>query len=180
VKLGWSGARRAPVPAEVRAALGPPPGERLLAWAVDERSGDTVVVATHHLYAVSQPSADGAPPRVVLDRPWHLVDGGSWDAERSSLAVTWVDGAAAVRWALDDPRALLQAFRERVQASVVLSEEVDLGQRRSARVVIRQELGTGRLTAQTLLGRGVRAADPGVMERTGEALARLREQVGLE
>ncbi|HYN29740.1 MAG TPA: hypothetical protein VES95_07715 [Dermatophilaceae bacterium] len=180
MRLRWTGVRRPAVAAEVRAAVPRRPGEQLLAWSVDEDTGATVVVGSHRLYAVSPAGEDGAAPGLVLDRPWHLVDGGSWDAERSSLAVTWVDGTPPVRWAMEDPRPLLQAFRERVQASVVLSQAIDLDQRRSARVVIRADLATGALTAQTLLGRGVRAGDPGVMEQTEAALARLREQVGLE
>lgn len=71
-------------------------------------------------------------------------------------------------------------LRERVQATVVLSDEVDLGAKRRARVVVRKNLETQALLGQTILGRGVRSTDPEVREQTREALDRLREQVGLD
>jgi len=45
---------------------------------------------------------------------------------------------------------------------------------------IRQDLATGELVQQVILGRGVRPQDPGVEEATAAALADLREQVGLD
>ena len=68
---------------------------------------------------------------------------------------------------------------ERVQASVVLAQRVELGERRSARAVIRQDLASGELVEQVVLGKGVRPDDPGVEPQTAAALAYLREQVGL-
>jgi len=62
---------------------------------------------------------------------------------------------------------------------VVISEALDLGSRRTARVVVRQDLTTHALVSQVLLGPGVRSTDPGVSEQVREGLARVREQVGL-
>jgi hypothetical protein len=117
---------------------------------------------------------------VVLDRPWHIVDTGSWKDETRQLTVQWVDRAPAAVWVLEEFGTFPQVFRERVQASVVLADEVDLGERRRARVVVRKDLETGALLSQTILGKGVRSADPGVREETRAALDRLREQVGLD
>ena len=61
----------------------------------------------------------------------------------------------------------------------MLAHHVDLGERRRARAVIRQDLATGELVEQVVLGKNVRAADPGVEEQTHAALAYLKEQVGL-
>ena len=116
----------------------------------------------------------------VLDRPWHMVDTGSWDDEKRQLTVQWVDRAPASVWEFADLGTFPQVLRERVQASVVLADEVDLGPKRRARVVVRKELGTGALLGQTILGKGVRSSDPGVSEETRAALDRLREQVGLD
>ena len=63
---------------------------------------------------------------------------------------------------LTEPGALPETLRERVQASVVISEAIDLGNRRTARVVVRKDLATGELLSQALLGPGVRSTDPGV------------------
>lgn len=168
------GARHAESPAlpdDVRRALGLLPGERVLAHALDEVSGTRLVVGTARLYAASAQ---------VSARPWHLVDGGSWDHDSFTLTVTWVDGAKPQQWVLRASTAFLAALRERVQASVVLTESVDLGAGRSARVVIRKDLADGSLCDQSILARGVRMVDPGVADLVGATRARLREQVGLD
>jgi hypothetical protein len=131
------------------------------------------VASNHRLYAVS-PAGE-----VVLDRPWHLVDAGSWSHDAYLLTVTWVDRQRPAQWVFKEATLLPETLRERVQASVVLAHHVDLGERRRARAVIRQDLATGELVEQVVLGRNVRAADPGVEEQTQAALAYLKEQVGL-
>jgi hypothetical protein len=162
------------VPAEVRAALGLSRAERALTWARDDVSGATVVATTYGLYAVDPAGT------LTLSRAWHLVDAGSWSADLFQLTVTWVDGSRPTQWVFRDATMLPETLRERVQASVVLAQRVDLGQRRSARAVIRQDLATGDLVQQVVLGRGVRPDDAGVHEATSAALADLREQVGLD
>lgn len=166
--------RRPALADEVRAALPLGRGERVLAWAVDEASGATVVATNHRLYAVS------VADEVILGRPWHLVDSGNWSHDAFQLSVTWVDRQRPVQWTLREPTMLPETLRERVQASVVLAERVVLGEGRTARVVIRQDFASGDLLDQVILGRGVRPEDPGVAEETEAALAELREQVGLD
>lgn len=173
--MAWSLRRlgRDPLPEPARSALRTGRRERLLSWAVDEDRGATVVAGTHQLYAVT------APGVVDLARPWHLVDAGSWSHETSTLTVTWVDGHQPTAWGFRSPNLLPETVRERVQASVVLVERVDLGPRRTARAVIRQDLASGGLVEQVLLGREARADDAELASATGSALAYLREQVGL-
>lgn len=172
MKLGRLGQRGPEVPGEVVATL----GERatdVLSVARDARSTAYIVATKTHVYAVR----DGS---VVLDRLWHMVDTGTWNDESRLLTVQWVDKASASVWELDEPGTFPQVLRERVQATVVLSDEVDLGAKRRAKVVVRKDLATGALMGQTILGRGVRSSDPGVREETRAALDRLREQVGLD
>ena len=161
MKVQWTGLRRPAVPADVAAAIPLEEHERLLAWAVEDGSGVTVVAGRHRLYAVT-PGPDGL--HLTLSQPWHLVDAGLWSGEDGSLRVTWVDGARPARFVLTDPGLLPETLRERVQASVVISEALDLGSRRTARVVVRQDLTTHALVSQVLLGPGVRSTDPGVSE----------------
>ena len=171
-RLGALGRRGPDLPAELRAALGERAAD-VLSRAHDVRSGADVVATKTHVYAVLSGS-------VVLDRPWHMVDTGSWDNETSRLTVHWVDRSPATVWELEELGTFPQVLRERVQASVVLADEVDLGPKRRARVVVRKELETGALLSQTILGKGVRSSDPGVREETSAASQRLREQVGLD
>lgn len=177
MRLEWTGLRRPAVPAEVAKAIDPEEHEKLLAWAVEDGSGVTVVAGRHRLYAVTL-GPDG--PTLTLSRPWHLVDAGLWSGEDGSLRVTWVDGERPARFVLTEPGSLPETLRERVQASVVLSEAIDLGARRTARVVVREDLTTRELLSQVLLGPGVRSTDPGVAEQVRVGLARVREQVGLD
>lgn len=118
-------------------------------------------------------------------RPWHKVEAATWGRESGLLTVTWVDRAAygrPVQWRLGDgarERAFLQTVRERVQASVVLAEELQLPGRRTGRAVIRQDLRSGALLEQVVLGRGARMEDPEVSQVVNHTLAWLREQVGV-
>lgn len=172
MKLGRLGRRGPDIPDEVTPSLGDRAAD-VLSVVRDGLTTAHLVATRTHVYAVRQAS-------VVLDRPWHMVDTGSWDDETARLTVTWVDKAPATVWELREPGTFPQVLRERVQATVVLSDEVELGPRRKARVVVRKDLATGALMGQTILGRGVRSADPGVRETTQAALDRLREQVGLD
>jgi hypothetical protein len=177
MRLEWSGLRRPAVPEGVAAAIDLDDGEKLLAWAVDVRSGSTVVAGRHRLYAVA-PDPGGA--RVTLSRPWHLVDAGTWGGEDGILMITWVDGERPSRFELTELGMFPETLRERVQASVVLAEALDLGARRTAKVVVRKDLATGSLLSQAVLGPGVRSTDPGVSEQVRDGLRRVREQVGLD
>ena len=170
--------RRSPrLPAAVRAAIGLTSGERVLSWApvldAGAPTGAAVVATNHTLHAVD------ATGQRELARPWHEVDSGSWSAELTQLTVTWVDGSRPSQWVLGDTTLLPETVRERVQSSVVLSQHIELGPRRTVRAVIRQDLGGGGLVEQVVLGRGVRADDPEVAAVAREALDYLREQVGL-
>lgn len=160
------------LPSDVRAAVALAPRERVLSWGREVASGTTVVATNHALYAV-----DAAGER-TLHRPWHEVDGGTWSAELASLTVTWVDGSRPSQWVLGATTLVPETLRERVQASVVLAQRIELGPRRTAKVALRQDLATGDLVEQVVLGRGVRADDPELAARTDASLAYLREQVG--
>jgi hypothetical protein len=160
------------LPSTVRDAVGLGSGERVLSWGREEASGTSVVATNHALYAV-----DAAGER-TLHRPWHEVDGGTWSAELATLTVTWVDGSRPSQWVLGATSLVPETLRERVQASVVLAQRIELGPRRTAKVALRQDLATGDLVEQVVLGRGVRADDPELDARTEAALAYLREQVG--
>ncbi len=159
--------KAAPVPAGVRLER----GERVLATA--RAKGEvTLVVTSQRFLATGGDLVEGGP--------WHLVDAGRWDPEAGTLTVTWVDERPDATWEVDSPGGMPDAFRERVQASVVLVEQVSLDRSRRARVVLRKDLGTGRLLAQTIIGRGCDPRDPQLLAATEEVAARLAEQVGQE
>jgi hypothetical protein len=164
--------RRGPkLPDTVRGALALGSGERVLSWGSD--AAWTTVVATNHRLCAVNPGGD-----LVAARPWHEVDAGSWSSELGQLTVTWVDGSRPAQWVLGDASLLPETVRERVQASVVLTQSIDFGPRRRARVAVRQDLATGDLVEQVVLGRGARSDDAELAAATRAAAAYLREQVG--
>ncbi|MGO4597785.1 hypothetical protein [Terrabacter sp. 2RAF25] len=165
--------RRPPLPADVRSAVPLDGAESVLAWARDDLTDGHVVATTHHLAFVG---ADGV---LSWRRPWHEAETGTWQGESSLLTVTWADRAPAAQWRLHEPSLVQQTLRERLQASVVLSDEFRAPNRRTVRVVIRQDLATGELVEQTIPGKGVDLSDPRVAAEAAERLARLRSEVGL-
>lgn len=182
-------APRAELPAAVAKALDLARGERVLAFAVDDNTGAHVVATTYALAVVTSAagtsaagtSAAGASGfERIVRRRWLSVDAGAWEPDPPTLTVTWADGRRAGQWSFrDQPTLLPETVRERVQASVVLSTRLTLGDRRTGRVAIRQDFATGELIPQTILGRYARADDPEVQAHVQAALAHLRDQVGL-
>jgi len=173
MRLPGKGLRRPdPVPRTVADAIPLGRAETVLNGAADRDGTAWVVTTNHSLVLVTSGGS------LVWKRPWHEVDHGSWNRESDLLTVTWVDRGPPGQWRLGDERLFLQTLRERVQASVVLSEELQLSGRRTGRAVIRQDLATRELVEQVILGRGVRE-DEEVRQASARALGWLREQVGM-
>lgn len=163
------GVERVPVPEGL--TLGE--GERPVAVARD-RSDGTVTATTHRLIAVPKGASEPA-----LARPWHLVDTGAWRPETQVLSVSWVDREPPNAWELAVAGAIPVAFRERVQASVVLVEQVSVDRSRRARVAVRKDLATDALMVQAVYARGSSPSDPELAAAVQEAAERLGEQAGL-
>ena len=164
--------RQTTTPDEITGALELGRGEKLLSAAHDIDS-DAWLVCTNHALVLVHPDEG-----VVWRRPWHEIDRGSWDGDSSLLTVTWADRGRPGQWRLGGEALFLQTLRERVQASVVLTQELPLSGRRTGRAVIRQDLATGELIEQVVLGRGV-VDDLEVEAACAIAFAFLREQVGM-
>jgi hypothetical protein len=179
MRLSIKGRRSDDLPPDVVAALRRADGGRILSAAPDADSRAWLVASTYHV-ALVDPGRP-AEQTLVWSRPWHEVDSGSWSREAGMLTLTWADRRRPGQWRLGDgmrERVFLQTLRERVQASVVLGEELPLRGRRTGRAVIRQDLRTGELLEQVVLGRGVQK-DEEVAAVSARTLAWLREQVGM-
>ncbi len=171
------GRKPAGLPQEVLAGLELTPGERVLAFGVDTATGGYAVLSRYHLALVAPTGWVG------FRRPWHEVASGSWDPVTGTVSVLWADGARPAMLTFgvghDD---IADAFRERVQASVVTSDQVLLvdedGPASAGRVSLRKNLATDELLVQVKLNRGVRRSDPEVAAAVERATADLWEQVG--
>lgn len=170
----WRRRRAQDLPDSLTSVLALNHGERLLAAARDEHTDHWVVVTTWRLLVAAESVG------LVVDRPWHEVDAGTWDPDTETLTVTWVGGGARLTWRLLDPGQLPIAFRDRVSASVVLTKALDLGPRRTARVVVRKVLETRELVQQVLLGPRSSREDEELWQAISVTLADLADQVGLD
>lgn len=169
------GSKGTPLPPRVRTALDLARGEQAITWAPAD--DDTWVVAT--TYRIVAVNSDGD---VRVDRPWHEVDSGHWDSDTWTLTVSWVDARRAAQWTFPErvEGRLPEAFRERVQATVLLSEPLGLaGPRRTGRVVLRKDLRDQRVFVQEVLGRNTPKDDPQVRAAVTNLRAYLEEQAGL-
>jgi len=196
MKLPFQGRRAEDLPARIATAMRGVDGGRLLSAAPDADSQAWLVASQYVLTLVDLGRGSQGPEgpegtagtagtagteALVWSRPWHDMDAGSWSRESAMLTVTWVDRSRPGQWRLGDSereRRFLATLRERVQATVVLAEELNLSGRRTGRAVIRQDLRTRELVEQVVLGRGVMADDE-VSAASARALDWLREQVGL-
>jgi len=173
--VAWGRRRTADALPEAVRSAGVPEGDRLLAAAQDRLTGRWVL-ASRTRVAVVGDDAD-----VALSRRWLEVEAGTWDPESDVLRVTWVGEGAPTRWSFtgSGARIFTDAFRDRVQASVVLVREVDLGPGRKTRVAIRKDLATRELQEQVVPGRGNDPEDSELAAEVAVARATLRDQSGL-
>ena len=147
-------------------------GAILATAATRVRDEGAWLVATTHDFALIADSGD-----LVWRHPWHEVDTASWGREASELTVTFVGGRPSA-YPLGREDAFLRVLRERVQASAVMTTELDLPRPKKARVAIRQDLATGELLEQAVLGRGTRPS-PEIDAVAARVLAIMRDELGM-
>ncbi len=169
--------RRGPrLPADVAVHL--PAGDHVLAVAPLAPDG----LGAENLWAVATVSGVAVVTRdgVRWRREWVDVDHGSWSADTESLTVTWVDGAPERTLALapEAGRRFPEAFRDRVQASVVHVERRTVSGLGDVRAMVRRS-PDGTLLSQLV----VLAARPLSLQEREAAYAlesRARRAVGLD
>ena len=165
--------RRLPrgTPAQVRALVAG--GERVLAWAYARRDA-TVVASTAAVY-LPDPSDLGAHVRL----PYEQVASATWD--EPVLDVVTV-GPRRRRFVLelDEPGLVPQIVRDRVTASIVMSEHIVLSGTAGARITARRSpVGDKEVTWNVVFDAGLDPADPTLREAADAAIERLRVSTGL-
>ncbi len=160
------------LPDEVRAALG---GDRPLVWAADD-AGGWVVGTRDRLHLVDSDLHDES-------WGWETVHRADWDQEASELSVEPVQDYAArvVRHVrrVPEPGDLAALVRERVTATVVVQQRVQVTAKRGFRVIGRRPPTGGEVVWAFELDPGLDPDDPLVREATRSALAEARASVGL-
>jgi hypothetical protein len=162
--------RRHALPDAARRALDLPPDDRVLA-AARVPGGRWVAASRRALHLV-----DGD---AVARHPWTDVDRASFTPEPAAITVHWVSGRTQeVPLEAPVPVAFAQAFRERVQSSVVHVETVALPGGTTVRVALRRG-EDGDLFTQVTGPGTVDLTDPGVVALLDDAEARVRSAAGL-
>lgn len=162
--------RRRTLPDDLLRALDLVPGDKVLASAAVV--GDRWLAATRRaLYVVAAGE--------VVRHPWTDVDRASFSPDPPAITVHWVTGSVEeLPLAPPLPVAFAQAFRERVQSSVVHVETVTVPGAGPVRVVLRSGEG-GDLFTQVIGSGRVDLSDPEVVATLDEAEARVRGAAGL-
>lgn len=171
-RLPFPGRRRGPqLPPEELARLGLGPRERVLAAA--PVTGGGWVVATRQALHL---------PGVRL--PWVSIVHAAWERADDALVVETIAGEPGVaaqtrRLLLDAPGHLPAVVRERVMASIVVSQRAQLTPDAGVRVVARRVPQSSELAWQLVLDAGLDPADPALAAAAQEALREVRNRTGL-
>jgi hypothetical protein len=160
--------RRPGPPAQARRVVAD--GERVIAWGSDGL-GQPVVVSTVALYV---PGRSGDHERL----PFETVASAVW--ADPTLELTLV-GRRGVRHLvrLDEPGEVPPVVRERVMASIALSEHIDFADGGGARITARRVPGEEQVTWNVVFDSGLDAADPGLRGQANAAIAQLKASTGL-
>jgi hypothetical protein len=130
-----------------------------------------VVVSMLALYL---PTPSGGYDRLPFER----IASAGWAQE--SLAVVMVgQGGRRYLVGLDEPGEVPPTVRERVTASIALSERVSLGDGAGARITARRVPGDDVLTWNVVFDPGLDPSDPVLRERAAAAIDRLKASTGL-
>ena len=148
------------------------PGERVLAWT-EATTGEVLAGTREALYL------DGT--RLA----WEDVEAADWDRDTEVFRVvevgTWGERRAEHRFAIAEPRRLLELVRERVTASVLLVRHVPIDGRRGVRVIARRAPAGDRGVRWVYeYDEGIDPDDPAVRLAAETALAAARSEVGLD
>jgi hypothetical protein len=162
------------LPGAVIAMLGILPGERVVAWGSGPGADptQTLFVAATDKALYLQATGDRLP--------WDRISKATWDEPQLEVVVDGGPGQPPrlVRVRVEDSRDLPAAVHDRVTASVLVSERVDLGNGAGALMVARRG-DTDEVRWTVLFDSGLDASDPALREAADAALARLRESLGI-
>lgn len=160
------------LPGTVIGMLGIGPGERIVAWGSSTDPTQTTFAAATDRALYLQAIGERLP--------WDTISKASWDEPVLELALVDADGRPRqVRVRLDDPRDLPAAVHDRVTASVIVSERVDLGDGAGALMVARRGSDDDAVRWTVVFDSGLDPSDPDLRAAADEALARLRDALGI-
>lgn len=167
------------VPSDLRDRLGIPPGERVLAWGSGPMTAAGETAPSRGYLAATDLAfyAEGPGVRVTWDR----ISRASWEEPLLEVVLEDESGQVSGRLRLDVDQShdLPAAIHDRVTASVVISEMIDLGQGASARMAARRANDHADIRWTVVFEAGADPNDPELRARARAALADLRDALGI-
>lgn len=167
------------VPTDLRERLGIPSGERVLAWGSGPMTDPGGSPPSRGYLAATDAAfyAEGPGVRVTWDR----ISRASWEDPLLEVVLEDESGSISGRLRLDVDQShdLPAAIHDRVTASVVVSEMVDLGHGAKARMAARRANDHADIRWTVVFDAGVDPNDPDLQARARAALADLRDALGI-
>ncbi len=163
-----------PLPKPWRVSLTLELGDKphVLAWSATLQG---MLVGTASALAVAKGTPDS--PRWQLIG-WHEIESGGWNNDDRQLV--WVlNGGGRGHASLPNPGRFPELFKERVSASIVLRQHIEIDQTRNGVTISARRRLDGsepELLWQCTPGKGTQMSDPAVILATARAIDHLRSQ----
>lgn len=163
------------LPSDVAERLGVRRGEKVVAWGCGP--GADVTQATYVLATDRALYVEVGHERF----PWSSISKASWDEPMFDVVVLDDAGRPSrlLHLRVDDARDLPPAVHDRVTASVVVTERVDLGDGAKALLVARRGSDDGEIRWSVVFDAGLDSRDPALRASADAALAQLRGSLGI-
>lgn len=143
-----------------------------LAWSTTLQG---LVVGMSSALAVAKGSAESHRWQVI---GWHEIESGGWNSDDRQLV--WVlNNGARGQANLAEPGQFPELFKERISASIVLRQYVEIDDTRNGLTVSarrRLDESDAELIWQCTPGKGTRMSDPAVAAAAERAVSHLRSQ----
>lgn len=172
--------RRTPkAPGDLRERLGIPSSEHVIAWGSGPmtRPGESTPARGYLAATDLAFYAEGPGTRVTWDR----ISRASWEEPVLEVVLEDESGRISGRLRLDVDQSydLPAAIHDRVTASVVISEMIDLGDGVTARMAARRPNDHADIRWTVVFEAGADPNDPQLQARARAALADLRDALGI-
>ena len=150
------------------------PGERLLTWGTG--AAGQVLASNRAIYL---PSTGDFAAAGWTRLAWTSVDRATWEEPEVVIEGRLEGSARRWRVRLSDAGRLPEVIRERVTASIVISEHVELVDGGGARIVGRRTDGDTAVEWSVTFDPGLDPQDPALRAAAVTALADLRDSLGI-
>lgn len=165
------------VPRSLWSALPAEDGERPLC-AAGSPGGGHLVASDRALYYQGEGADLGDEGGGFTRLPWDTVVHVAWYRDETTLELLVEGAAAPIALRVTEPGRLPETVRERVMATILISEHFRLRGNRGVRIAARRQPASTQIRWMVAYDPGLDADAPAVRAAVDQAITRLRDQVG--